>query len=60
MVNRLRIGAWLFIFGSGLFVAEAVNELIHQVSFAGLVHLAEGLCFIVGSVYFLPRAEPER
>lgn len=54
MANRLRIGAWLFILGSGLFVAEAANELMQHLSFVGLVHLAEGLCFAIGSVFFLP------
>lgn len=59
MNRRMVLASWLFIFGSSLFVVDALLELATHVSFMGLVHLAEGVSFLVGSVFFMPRAQTE-
>ncbi|MEL6246415.1 MAG: hypothetical protein AAFY78_18040 [Cyanobacteria bacterium J06648_16] len=56
MKDRVAIAAWLFIIGSALFVADALVELSNQPSGSAYVHLVEGLSFLVGSCFFLPRS----
>lgn len=59
MDRRMIFASWLFIFGSSLFVADAVLELSTHFSPMGLVHLAEGVSFLVGSVCFMPIVQTE-
>ena len=54
MEFRIRIASWLFVFGSGLFVMEAIAQLIQQISVTALIHLLEGSLFLVGSYFFIP------
>lgn len=55
MSNRLRVGCWLFIGGSLLFVGEAIADLSHHISLSAIIHLSEGLLFFIGSIFFLPK-----
>ncbi|MBT9311310.1 hypothetical protein [Leptothoe kymatousa] len=57
MKNSLALGSWLFIFGSSLFALEAIGEIINSFSPVALIHLAEGLLFLVGSICFLPKPQ---
>lgn len=59
MDKRMVLASWLFIFGSSLFVSDALIELATHVSPMGLMHLAEGVSFLVGSVCFMPSAQTE-
>lgn len=59
MDRRMVLASWLFILGSSLFVVDALLELTNHVSPMGLVHLTEGISFLVGSVCFMPTAQTE-
>ncbi|MEO1593214.1 MAG: hypothetical protein AAFU71_18260 [Cyanobacteria bacterium J06632_22] len=59
MKDRAAIAAWLFIIGSALFVADAGVGLLSEPSWLAGVRLGEGLSFLVGSWFFLPRSSPE-
>lgn len=58
MENRMVLASWLFILGSSLFVVDAVFELSTNVSPLALLHLTEGVTFLVGSACFMPGSEP--
>jgi len=59
MENRAVIAAWLFIIGSALFVADAGVALIQEPGGLAVVRLGEGLSFLLGSWFFLPRSSSE-
>ncbi len=59
MENRMLLASWLFILGSGLFVADAVFEIATNFSPVALVHLTEGVSFFVGSICFMPFDQTE-
>ncbi|NEQ53989.1 MAG: hypothetical protein F6K11_28310 [Leptolyngbya sp. SIO3F4] len=59
MKNRMVLASWLFILGSSLFVVDAVLEITTNVSPVALMHLTEGITFLVGSVCFMPSAQAE-
>lgn len=59
MDRRMVLASWLFIFGSSLFVGDALLELTTHFSPMGLIHLAEGVSFLVGSVFFMPITQTE-
>ena len=59
MEKRTTIASWSFLLGSALFTMDASVELVQQLSPVALVHLAEGVLFLVGSFFLLPRA-PEK
>lgn len=59
MEKRLLIASWLFLIGSGLFTIEAIAEVTSQFSPMSLMHLSEGILFLVGSIFFMPDARTE-
>ncbi|MGF1480807.1 MAG: hypothetical protein ACFB4I_15205 [Cyanophyceae cyanobacterium] len=59
MKKRLLIASWLFLIGSGLFVIDAIAEITHQFSPMSLVHLSEGVLFLVGSIFFMPNTQTD-
>lgn len=59
MDRRMVLASWLFIFGSSLFVGDALLELATRISSMGLIHLAEGVSFLIGSVCFMPSTQTE-
>lgn len=54
MEKRIWIASWLFLIGSGLFMIDAVSEIVSQWSLMSLLHLSEGGLFLVGSLFFMP------
>lgn len=54
MEKRILTASWLFLIGSGLFMVDAISEIIHQVSPLAFLHLSEGVLFLVGSIFFMP------
>jgi hypothetical protein len=54
MEKRILIASWLFLIGSGLFMMDAVSEIAHQFSPMSVLHLSEGVLFLVGSIFFMP------
>lgn len=56
METRILIASWLFLIGSGLFMIDAVSEIAHHFSPMALLHLSEGVLFVVGSIFFMPPA----
>ncbi len=58
MKNRAEIAAWLFIFGSALFVVDAGMALVQEQNWLAYLRLGEGLSFFLGSCFFLPRSSP--
>ena len=56
MKDRTAIAAWLFILGSALFVVDAGIGWVNEPSALAVVRLGEGLAFLLGSWFFLPRS----
>lgn len=56
MEKRLLIASWMFLIGSSLFMIEAVSEIISHFSMMSLLHLSEGVLFLVGSIFFMPKS----
>lgn len=58
MKQRELIASWLFTIGSGLFVIDAMTEitegLSQGLSLIPVMHLFEGILFLVGSVFLMP------
>ncbi|MEM9088812.1 MAG: hypothetical protein AAGC93_08725 [Cyanobacteria bacterium P01_F01_bin.53] len=63
MEKRIIIASWLFTIGSGLFVADAIAEIsagiAQGLSLISVLHLAEGILFLVGSICLMPVASKE-
>lgn len=59
MENRLRIASWAFVIGSSLFVVDAMTEIIYHFSPFALLHLSEGILFLLGSIFFIPETQAE-
>lgn len=59
MENRVLIASWLFLIGSSLFVIDALLEISSDFSPIALVHLTEGILFVVGSAFFMPTSQTE-
>jgi hypothetical protein len=59
MENRILIASWLFLIGSSLFLLDAVSEIVNHFSPMALMHLSEGIMFLVGSIFFMPNPEIE-
>lgn len=54
MEKRLLISSCLFLIGSGLFVTDSISEVAHHISPAALLHLSEGVLFLVASLFLMP------
>lgn len=54
MERRLLIASWLFVIGSSLFLIDAISEIVSRFSLISLLHLSEGVLFLVGSIFFIP------
>ena len=54
MEKRLLIASWSFLIGSGLFMIDAVSEITNHFSLMSLLHLSEGVLFLLGSIFFMP------
>lgn len=54
MERRLLIASWLFLIGSSLFMIDAISEIASQFSLMSLLHLSEGILFLVGSIFLIP------
>lgn len=54
MEKRVLIASWLFLIGSGLLMIDAISEIVNHFSLMALLHLSEGLLFLVGSIFFMP------
>jgi hypothetical protein len=59
MGKRVLIASWLFLIGSSLFLFDALSEVASHLSPAALLHLSEGLLFLVGSLFFMPESEKQ-
>ena len=59
MEKRILIASWLFLIGSGLFMIDAMSEVVVRFSFMSLTHLTEGALFLVGSLFFMPAAQTD-
>lgn len=57
MEKRLLIASWLFMIGSGLFLIDAIAEIASRFSPMSLLHLSEGVLFLVGSIFFMPNSQ---
>lgn len=51
------IASWLFLVGSSLFMIDAISEMATHFSAMSLLHLSEGILFLIGSVFFMPSSE---
>lgn len=62
MERRLLIASWLFLIGSSLFMIDAISEIDSQFSPMSLLHLSEGVLFLVGSIFFMlnSQSDPSR
>ena len=58
MERRILIASWLFLIGSGLFMVDAISETTQHFSVMALLHLSEGVLFLIGSAFFMPTSEP--
>lgn len=54
MEKRILIASWLFLIGSGLFLIDSMFEMIQHFSPMSLLHLSEGVLFLIGSIFFMP------
>jgi len=63
MKQRELIASWLFTIGSGLFIIDAIAEitegLSQGLSLIPVMHLSEGILFLVGSVFLMPTASKD-
>jgi hypothetical protein len=57
MEKRVLVASWLFLIGSSLFLLDAISEIVQHFSPVSLLHLSEGILFLVGSLFFMP--EPQ-
>ena len=57
MEKRLLIASWLFLIGSSLFMIDAVFEIANRFSSTSVLHLLEGVLFLVGSIFFMPHSQ---
>lgn len=54
MEKRILIASWLFLIGSSLFLMDSMFEVTQQFSPISLLHLSEGVLFLMGSIFFMP------
>ncbi|MEP0913866.1 hypothetical protein [Leptolyngbya sp. FACHB-711] len=54
MEKRILIASWLFLIGSSLFLIDSMFEAAQHFSFMSLLHLSEGVLFLIGSIFFMP------
>lgn len=59
MEKRILIASWLFLIGSGLFMIDAMSEVVVRFSLMSLTHLTEGALFLVGSLFFMPATQTD-
>lgn len=59
MEKRVLIASWLFLIGSGLFMIDAISEIVSHFSLMSLLHFSEGVLFLVGSLFFMPEKQTE-
>lgn len=59
MEKRLLIASWLFLIGSSIFMIDAAFEMANRFSSTSLLHLSEGVLFLVGSIFFMPDAQTD-
>ena len=59
MEKRILIASWLFLIGSGLFMIDAMSEVVVRFSLMSLTHLTEGALFLVGSLFFIPATQSD-
>jgi hypothetical protein len=52
--KRVLIASWLFLLGSGLFLIDSMFEIAQHFSPMSLLHLSEGVLFLIGSIFFMP------
>lgn len=58
MEKRILVASWLFLIGSILLVVDAISDIASHLTFMSLVHLSEGILFLVGSIFFMPESFP--
>lgn len=54
MEKRMLIASWLFLVGSSLFLIDSLFEVAQHFSPMSLLHVSEGILFLVGSLFFMP------
>jgi hypothetical protein len=59
MEKRVLIASWLFLIGSSLFMVDALSEILDHLSLMSLMHLSEGILFLIGSIFFMPKTRTE-
>lgn len=52
--KRILIASWLFLIGSSLFLIDSMFEVAQHFSPMSLLHLSEGVLFLMGSIFFMP------
>ena len=53
MEKRILIASWLFLIGSSLFLLDSMFEIAQHFSPMSLLHLSEGVLFLIGSIFFM-------
>ncbi|MCU0568604.1 MAG: hypothetical protein MUF49_18655 [Oculatellaceae cyanobacterium Prado106] len=59
MEKRILTASWMFLIGSSLFMVDALMEIATHFSPLSLLHLSEGILFLVGSLFFMPESSRE-
>jgi predicted membrane channel-forming protein YqfA (hemolysin III family) len=59
MERRTAIASWMFLIGSGLFMVDAIDEIVTHFSTMSILHFSEGVLFLVGSIFFMPDTKTE-
>lgn len=54
MEKRILIASWLFLIGSSLFLVDSMFEVAQRFSPISLLHVSEGILFMIGSIFFMP------
>lgn len=54
MEKRILIASWLFLIGSSLFLMDSMFEVAQHFSPMSLLHVSEGVLFLIGSIFFMP------
>jgi hypothetical protein len=52
--KRILTASWLFLIGSSLFLTDSIFEVAQHVSLMSLLHVSEGILFLMGSIFFMP------
>ena len=53
MEKRILTASWLFLIGSSLFLVDSMLEIAQHLSFMSLLHVSEGILFLIGSIFFM-------